>query len=210
MSKYDGKRLVSSAVAPVPFGFYQLEEDDVNLLKRYAQELKDSPRKFQFNTCANVEESYGASSFMEDVVGNIGLQALKGLVNELPKTHRWRILESWVEYRKKGDFLPPTQVPGGDMAFAIWINIPYDMEEEMSHPRHQNTYHPCAAKTQRIYTSPIGKIATRDFVFTKADEGVMLIYPSSVLLQTFPFNTSEGECIVRRGAFLAEEIPFRK
>jgi hypothetical protein len=209
MTKYNEERLVSAPVAPVPFGFYQLEEDDVNLLKRYAQELKESPRKFRFQTSANVEEVYGASAFMEDVVGNIGLQSVKSLINQLPPNCRWKILESWVEYRKKGDFLPPTSVPGGDMAFSIWINIPYDMEEEMAHPRYKDCHNPCAAKTQMIYANPIGKIATRNFVFTKADEGVMLIYPSSILLQSFPFYTSDEECIVMRGSLVVEEIPLR-
>jgi len=209
MSKYNEERLVSSAVAPVPFGFYQLEEDDVNLLKRYAKELKETPRKFHFPTSANVEEVYGATSFMEDVVGNIGLKCLKTLINQLPPNHRWKILESWVEYRKKGDFLPASSVPGGDMAFAIWINIPYDMDEEMDHPRYKDCHNPSAAKTQMIYTNPLGKMSTRNFTFTKADEGVMLLYPSSILLQSFPFYTSDEECIVMRGAFVVEEIPFR-
>ncbi len=210
MSKYDSERLTSSPVAPVPFGLYQLEEDDVNLIKRYAKELKARPLKYDIQTSSNVEECYGASSFMVDVVANIAFNALKELVMPPPSNCRWRVLESWVEYRKKGDFMPPTQVPGGDMAFALYINIPYDIEDEIAHPRNEKTLHPCAAKTQMIYANPIGKISTRDFIFTKADEGVILIYPSSVLLQTFPFNTSEGECIVMRGAFLAEEIPFRK
>ena len=209
MSKYNEERLISAPVAPVPFGFYQFEEDDVKLLKRYAKELKESPLRIPMRTSANVEEVYEASPFMDDVVGAIVLKAIKSLINELPRTHRWRMLNSWVEYVKKGDFLPPCQMLGGDMAFSVWVNIPYDLEEEMSHPRCSATNDPCASKTHMIYANPIGKISTRSFTFTKADEGVMLIYPSNVLLQSFPFYTSDGECIIMRGSLVVEEIPVR-
>lgn len=210
MSKYNEERLVSSPVAPVPFGLYQVESDDLRLLKLYTKQLKESPLRVPITTSANVEEVYESSNFLNDLVGSFVFRAIGSLVNELPKNHRWRLLNSWVEYRKKGDMLPPSQMLGGDMSFMVWINIPYDIEEEMAHPRNKNTHNPCATKTQMIYTNPIGKICTRDLVFSKADEGLIMIHPSSLLIQSFPFYTSDEECIIMRGSLTVEEIPVGK
>ena len=210
MSRFNGERLVSSPVAPVPFGLYQVEADDLKLLKLYAKQLKESPQRVPIQTPANVEEVYEGSNFLNDLVCSFVFPATKSLINELPKTHRWRLLNSWFEYRKKGDMLPPSQMLGGDMSFVVWINIPYDIEEEMAHPRCSKTSNPCATKTQMLYTNPIGKMTAKEFVFSKADEGVIMIYPSSVLLQSFPFYTSDEDCIIMRGSLVVEEIPVPK
>lgn len=210
MSRYNEERLISAPVAPVPYGLYQVEEDDLRLLKLYTKQLKESPQRVPITTSANVEESYESSNFLNDLVCSFVFPAVKSLINELPKTHRWRLLNSWVEYRKKGDMLPPSQMLGGDMSFMVWINIPYNIEEEMSHPRNKNTHNPCVTKTQMLYTNPIGKMAVKEFVFSKADEGVIMIHPSSILLQSFPFYTSDEECIIMRGSLTIEEIPVGK
>ena len=209
MSRYDEERLVSAPVAPVPYGLYQVEKDDLRLLKLYAKQLKESPQRVPITTSANVEEVYEGSNFLNDLVCSFVFKAVKSLINELPKTHRWGLLNSWVEYRKKGDLTPPSQMLGGDVSFIVWINIPWDIEEEMSHPRNKNTHNPCVTKTQMIYTNPIGKISTKDFVLSKADEGLIMVHPSSLLIQNFPFYTSDEECIIMRGSLQAEEIPFR-
>jgi len=209
MSRYNEERLVSAPVAPVPYGLYQIEKDDLRLLKLYAKQLKESPQRVPITTFSNVEEVYEGSNFLNDLVCSFVFKAVKSLINELPQTHRWGLLNSWVEYRKKGDISPPSQMLGGDMSFVLWINIPYDIEEEMSHPRNQNTHNPCVTKTQMIYTNPLGKISTKDFVLSSADEGLILIHPSSIFLQTFPFYTSDEECIIMRGSLVVEEIPLR-
>ena len=94
MSKYNEERLISAPVAPVPYGLYQVEKDDVRLLKLYTKQLKESPQRVPIKTSANVEESYESSNFLNDLVCSFVFPAVKSLIDELPKTHRWRLLNS--------------------------------------------------------------------------------------------------------------------
>ena len=207
MNIFDKERLISAPVASIPFGLYQLEKEDLDLLKKYCKELKDSPvkRSVNSNTTSCYEHQYESSSAIIDLLAVYLVPAVKELTNPPPKGWNWKVNNSWVEYRQKNEFRPASEMMG-DFAFCCFVNVPYDIDEEKSHPCNKDSINKAVAKTTLTYVSPIGKIMSKDFSFGTNDEGVVIIYPSEVLIQSYPFYTTDENTTVICGDL--ECMPF--
>jgi len=208
MNIFDKERLISAPVASIPFGLYQLEKEDLDILKGYCAELYENPLKREVNkfTTSCYEHQYQSNAAIHNLLKTYLIPCVKELTNPPPKGWEWHIVNSWVEYRQKNEFRPASEVVG-DFAFCCFVSIPYDIDKEKSHACNKNSINKALAKTSLTYVSPIGKIMSKDFSFGKNDEGVIMIYPSEVLIQSYPFFTADENTVVICGSLNCTEIP---
>ena len=105
-------------------------------------------------------------------------------------------LESlWVNFQKKHEFNPPHD-HSGVFSFVIWMQIPTSYEEQKKLPV-------CAESNADnhisnfafSYTNTMGKVSTFAYNMEKQAEGYMVLFPSQMLHQVFPFYESDGERI---------------
>ena len=103
-------------------------------------------------------------------------------------------LESlWANYQYKHEF-NPIHNHTGFLSFVIWLKIPYDTEdqEKLSFLEGVHQSNICAGKFQFTFSDLEGKIIQAPLPMDKNLEGTMLIFPSSLHHQVFPFfNTDE-------------------
>ena len=101
----------------------------------------------------------------------------------------------WANFQRKHEFNPPHD-HGGVYSFVIWLQIPTSYAEQRKLPicvdsnadNHISNF-------AFSYTNTLGKISTFAYNMEKEAEGYMVMFPSQMLHQVFPFYESDGERI---------------
>ena len=207
MKFYDPERLKTAPLSSIPFAMYQLEEDDKDILLNYCKALQNEPtrRSVAADVPHNSEELYIATADITNTIGCYVMPSMKDIAGQIPPNYRWGIRDTYLQCKKKGEFVPPFSSGYSDFSFACIVNVPFDVEEEMAMPHCKDVSNPSASKFQLIYPSPLSKVSFQDFVFSKSDEGMIIVYPSAVNAQVFPFATTEEDQYIVWGSVVAQE-----
>lgn len=96
----------------------------------------------------------------------------------------------WVNLQKKNEF-NPMHSHDGVYSFALWLQIPYDINEELSQPHIKKSNMPRAGMFSFIYTNIFGEIREAEFPIDKTYEGTIFLFPSSLQHLVYPFSTSD-------------------
>lgn len=96
----------------------------------------------------------------------------------------------WVNLQKKGEF-NPTHIHSGHLSYVIWLNIPYNSEDELNLPFVKNSNSPCAGAFQFSYVNTLGNITFERIMCDKSMNNTLLIFPSQMQHEVYPFFTSE-------------------
>ena len=98
---------------------------------------------------------------------------------------------AWFNFQKKYEFVP-VHIHHGIYSFVIWLDIPYEIEEELSSGKYASCF-------QFLYTSIIGKPVDMVLPVSKEWVGKILLFPSSLQHIVYPFFTSSGTRISLSG-----------
>ena len=107
----------------------------------------------------------------------------------------WNLESLWVNYQKQHEFNPPHD-HSGVYSFVIWMQIPTSYAEQRKLPI-------CAESNADnhisnfafSYTNTMGRVSTFAYNMEKEAEGYMVMFPSTMLHQVFPFYENDGERI---------------
>ena len=115
-------------------------------------------------------------------------------------------LESvWINYQKKHEF-NPMHNHGGLFSFVIFINIPYDLEEEDKFfPEKQD---PKTSRLSFVVNSPMGVPEELAINVDQGFVGKMIFFDAKLPHMVYPFYTSDGERITASGNVVYEREPF--
>lgn len=109
--------------------------------------------------------------------------------NDLDVPEPVKFQESWVNLQVKHEY-NPLHDHSGVLSWVIWVNIPYDLEEELKmFPTAKNQD---ASMFSFVYTNVLGEISTFNLRIDKSWEGRMVIFPAKMKHQVSPFYTSDG------------------
>jgi hypothetical protein len=89
----------------------------------------------------------------------------------------------WINFQKKYDFLPH-HIHDGVFSYNIWIQIPYDIDKELSNGKHASLF-------EFIYTNTLGQTRNHLLKIDKNYEGKVILFPSSLMHGVYPFYTSD-------------------
>ena len=108
----------------------------------------------------------------------------------------------WVNYQKETDFNPLHQ-HSGVLSFVIWMKIPTEWEEQHELPISKNSASPSASDFMFNYTNILGGQQNITVHMSKEAENNMVIFPSTMMHQVYPFyNCSEDRISVSGNIFL--------
>ena len=117
----------------------------------------------------------------------LGAEYLKR--NNLDVADAVKFQESWVNLQVKHEY-NPLHDHSGVLSWVIWVNIPYDLEEELKmFPTAKNQD---VSMFSFVYTTVLGEIASFNLCIDKSWEGRMAIFPAKMKHQVSPFYTSDG------------------
>lgn len=193
----------------------KLDSDVVSTLKEYCYELHSNSLKKSHseNLAGNLKEEYALpkyiTDYLEPYVNEMSLCFSKENSVDLlaQKVRRWTQEKSWVNFQKKYEF-NPIHNHSGYYSYVIWLQIPYDVEEEMSLDFVKNSNTPSATAFSLVYPDPTGLVVHEDFFPSKKDEGTFLMFPSRLSHLVYPFYTSDNYRISISGNVIPVNVPY--
>jgi len=96
----------------------------------------------------------------------------------------------WANFQRKHEF-NPVHNHGGTLSFVIWVQIPYELEEEFKQSREHNDYPKTTSCFQFLVTNNIGQICSHTLPVDKSWEGKIIVFPSKMMHTVYPFYTSD-------------------
>ena len=184
----------------------KLSEDTVDGLWKLIEESRKQPEDMKPELAGNISSSIrldGNSPLIGDFVKNIIPiyidQTIKSYGAPWRTTMRegqgWNLESLWVNFQKKHEFNPPHD-HSGVYSFVIWMQIPTSYAEQKKLPI-------CAESnaTGTIsnfgfhYTNSVGRVSQFMYNMEKDAEGYMVMFPSELKHEVFPFYENDGERI---------------
>lgn len=105
----------------------------------------------------------------------------------------------WVNHQQRHEFNPP-HGHEGVYSFVIWVKIPYDLEEEKN--VFPDAKHSMTSMFGFVTTDILGRSHVNPIPVDKSYEGVICLFPSSLLHYVNPFFTSDKDRISVSGNIL--------
>ena len=123
------------------------------------------------------------------------LNTLRVKMSDYDKISNKLKLESlWVNFQKKHEF-NPNHNHFGLMSFVIWMKIPTDWREQHDLPFAKNSNHPVTSDFQFTYSDILGNIQDYSIPMDSEKEGVILLFPSRLRPQVYPFYNCDEQRI---------------
>ena len=184
----------------------KLSEEIVDDLWTLINEAREKPEDMKPELAGNISSSIrldSKSDLIEDFVGEVIPAYMRKHLEEYGSPYRLTMKEDegfnleslWVNFQKQNEFNPPHD-HAGVYSFVIWMQIPTSYEEQRKLPI-------CAESNADnhisnfafSYTNTLGRVSTFAYNMEKQAEGYMVMFPSCLLHQVFPFYNDDGERI---------------
>ena len=151
----------------------------------------------------NIQHEYGLSKSYD---------ILNALIKKITPSY-WRGIGAWNEYRAiKNHFIVkrnsgepdlwvnfqqpneinPMHTHDSMLSFVLWVQLPFTMEDENNHPSVKNSNIKSAAKFSFLYPNHDfkGGIGHHNIYADRDYEGILIIFPASLVHAVYPFRTS--------------------
>ena len=113
-----------------------------------------------------------------------------------------RLDDFWVNYQKETEF-NPLHMHSGVLSFVAWMKIPTEWKEQHELPISKNSACPSASDFMFAYNNILGNISTQSIDMGKESENSMIIFPSTLHHQVYPFyNCGEDRISVSGNIYL--------
>ena len=173
----------------------------IKLLNKY---IKNKKEKVNYELAGNIKSSYSLEDkdniFFNEYLNPLIDLYLKPYKNGavvptvLTKACKFKLNKFWVNFQKKHEF-NPLHNHSGVLSFVIWMQIPSDFEKEkqIDFIKHSNS--PEVNSFQFVYVNALGAVATHEYRLNKQYEKTLLLFPSTLRHQVYPFYLSDKERI---------------
>ena len=184
----------------------QLPEDAIANIWKVIDKAGEQPEDMKPELAGNISSSVkldGDSPLLKEFVGELLPSFIQSHIEAYGPPWRetmkegegWNLESLWVNYQKQHEFNPPHD-HSGVYSFVIWMQIPTSYAEQRKLPI-------CAESNADnhisnfafSYTNTMGRVATFAYNMEKEAEGYMVMFPSTMLHQVFPFYENDGERI---------------
>jgi len=182
------------------YGFIRAKLPD-SLFENLKNEIKElqstSGTEFNANLAGNIELEFKLEKnkkeleeFVVDLARAYGTGW--GLTNTAKdfSVENLVITNYWANLQKKHEF-NPIHGHDGVYSFSIWIQVPYNIEDELVQPHIKKSNMPRAGMFSFIYTNIFGEIREAEFPIDKTYEGTIFLFPSCLQHTVYPFSSSD-------------------
>jgi hypothetical protein len=80
---------------------------------------------------------------------------------------------------------------GGVFSFVIWIDIPYAIDDEKSHPTSKESTANIPGHFQFVYTNILGETSNYNIPADYTFKNQMVMFPAKLSHSVYPFRTSD-------------------
>lgn len=166
--------------------------EDLKKEAKFILENSNQFKKYNKDLAGNLEKEYSTHKSKE-----ILKPYLISLANEFNKKSmkeencpKWSFKNIWINFQKKYEY-NPLHNHIGVLSFVVWVQIPYNLKDELSHPNCINSNSPSNSLFEFVYTDFMGRIVQTRLEVDKSWEGSIIMFPSSLHHMVSPFYTSD-------------------
>jgi len=184
----------------------QLPTDTVTNIWSVIDEARDNPVDSKAELAGNISSSIKLdrnSELLKDFTGETVPAFMKQHMEAYGPPYRMAMKEGeqfyleslWVNFQRQHEFNPPHD-HAGVYSFVIWMQIPTSYEEQRKLPiAVESNADNHISNFAFSYTNTLGRVSTFAYNMEKEAEGYMVMFPSAMLHQVFPFYENDGERI---------------
>ena len=184
----------------------QLSEDVVDNIWKVVNEARDNPVDSKPELAGNISSSIKLdlnSELLKDFTGETIPAFMQQHMEAYGPPYRMAMKEGeqfyleslWVNFQRQHEFNPPHD-HAGVYSFVIWMQIPTSYEEQRKLPiAVESNADNHISNFAFSYTNTLGRVSTFAYNMEKEAEGYMVMFPSAMLHQVFPFYENDGERI---------------
>ena len=156
-------------------------------------------KKFNDHLAGNIENELDVTGlipnsfyeYMANLANNFYASFPIGL--NLPQEKSFDFFATWLNVQKKYEF-NPNHSHAGDLSYVVWLQIPYDLEEELSLPNCINSF----IRRNSVFSFTTNDIDHPIWV-DKSYVGKVILFKSTLRHAVYPFYTSNDERISLSG-----------
>lgn len=186
----------------------KISSSDLKELKDKAKiclENQDKFTNFNSNLAGNIEKEFRLDESFEEILfpytsllsdefdnlhsKNLHKKEIEILDREKQSTNRV-FTNTWINFQKKHEF-NPIHNHFGEYSFVLWIQIPYDVEEELKLDNCVNSNTELNSLFSFTHLNQYGGIVTTPLKIDKTWEGTMILFQSNLKHEVYPFFTSD-------------------
>ena len=143
----------------------------------------------EFNLNESFEEIlFPYTSLLADEFDN--LQHKINQSDTVKEVSSWVHTNTWINFQKKHEF-NPTHNHSGHFSFVLYIQIPYDLKEELEFQNCKNSSAQLNSLFCFKFINQFGTIVETSLDIDKTWEGTMILFPSNLNHLVYPFFTSD-------------------
>lgn len=156
----------------------------------------------------NLKHEYALTPELQDAIKPVIEAAFFDRFNEnqrafdYPELLKIDWMFTWCNFQRKYEF-NPVHTHSGKYTFVWWVNIPFDIKDEMELEWVKGSNSASASCFQFDYfpINAVKAVQQTFFLSREKDEGTFLIFPSNIPHQVYPFYTSDELRISISGNF---------
>lgn len=96
----------------------------------------------------------------------------------------------WANLQQPNE-INPMHTHDGMYSFAIWLDVPYDIVDEINHPSVKYSNMPRAGMFSFIYTNIFGEVREAEFPVDRSYEGSIFLFPSCLPHMVYPYRSTD-------------------
>jgi hypothetical protein len=181
-----------------------------NILRQVKEEAKyilkneSEFKKYNKGLAGNIEKEYSvqkSSKILENEIIALANEHYKQMNKDENYPH-WNLTGMWINFQKKHEH-NPLHDHTGNLSFVMWVQIPYDLQEELNLANSKTSNAPSNSLFSFVYTDVFGQIAVNNLRVDKSYEGTIIIFKSNLRHMVYPFHTSDDYRISISGNLIA-------
>lgn len=189
-----------------------LADEYVSNFYKLIEEAKEKPHSMNNILAGNISSSIElnmkskfATNFVKNVIPSMVTSYVKQYgfpikhITKHIQDNSITLEELWVNFQRKHEF-NPIHDHNGMLSFVIWLSIPTSSKKQNELPFSKNSGSKgLISNFSFVYTDILGNIKNYVYQMEKDIEGYMVMFPSRLMHQVFPFYESEKERITISG-----------
>ena len=189
----------------------KVSNDILRQVKKEAKYILENESEFQKHNktlAGNIEKEYSVQKSSEILKND-----LIALANEHHKHIKgnedyphWNLTSMWINFQKKYEH-NPLHDHGGNLSFVMWVQIPYDLQEELELSNCKTSNAPTNSLFSFVYTGVFGEIIDKEINVDKSYEGTIIMFNANLKHLVYPFHTSDDYRISISGNIIAGPPP---
>lgn len=177
----------------------KIPDDILSLLKKesnYILKNEDQTIKYNKHLAGNIEKEFSLEKYkkiLEPIIYKLAYEFIEHSDDDnclCDKDANLYLKDIWINFQKKYEF-NPLHDHSGIFSFVLWIQIPYDLEEELNLANSKNSRVPSNSLFEFVFADFMGKVGTSRIYVDKSYEGTIMLFPSSINHLVYPFYTSD-------------------